>query len=522
MNMSLIIKLFALLLGLSATAQNLIPNPSFEHFDGDLPSSLYETDLDIASPWFMPLNCFGQSVSSPTFIHENMSVDVLIPIIMLQEPKTGSAMVFNHTSKHNIISDQYIREVFEVKLEERLEIGKNYTLSFYIKSPVDFASYCFIGSDELGVYFSDQEIFTTCISENCPTQEAILEIDTFYNDLGWPYMDIVQYIVESYIDMDTIFYDTENWFKVETSFIADRELEYMFIGSLTPSTQINYGDTTSCGPSNMWSAHLFDDFSLYESEMESYIADAGNDTSICYGEYVEIGTHDYEDYWYWWTPNEDMEVGLADTNPGIIEVSPTESMWYHLTQKDFKFDETSDSIYITVEDIDECLIDDFAGDDLTVCLGDTLVINTLDYPQFDYQWSSSNYLSDLYISNPLFYATDTGVFNLNLFVGNPNTGTTVSDNISITVDACGVALTELERKVQLYPNPARDRVEIKSSMSISSWQIVDAKGNKHGISDENIISQNTISIDVSNLNTGVYFVEIEIEGQKITKQLLIN
>lgn len=522
MNMSLMIKLFVLLLGLSATAQNLIPNPSFEHYDGDLPTSGWETDLDIASPWFMPLNYIGQSVSSPTFIHENMNVPYFEELYLNQSTHTGQAMAFAATVRHNVVLDNFRCEVFEVKLEERLEIGKNYTLSFYIKTPYVFDSGCYIESDELGVYFSDQEIFTTCIAEDCPNQEAIYEIDTFYNDLGWPYLWSTQYLVEPYVTLDTMFFDTENWYKVESTFVADREIEYMYVGQFTPSTQINYGDTTSCGILQKFVAYLFDDFSLYANEAEAYEAEAGNDTSICYGGSVEIGTHDYEDYWYWWAPNTDMEIGLGDTNSGIVEVSPTESMWYHLNQKDFKFDETTDSIYITVEDIDACLIDDFAGEDLTICYGDSIVINTIDYPQFNYQWSSSNYLSDLFVSNPLFYATDTGVFNLNLFVGNPNTGTTVSDNISITVDVCGFALTELDRKVQLYPNPARNRVEIKSPKPISSWQIVDAKGNTHKVSNSNIKLQNDVSIDVSNLNTGVYFVEIEVEGQRITKQLLID
>ena len=68
------------------------------------------------------------------------------------------------------------------------------------------------------------------------------------------------------------------------------------------------------------------------------------------GDSIQIGTTEYEDYMYWWSPNEEIALDtFGYVNPGMPWVKPTVTTTYTLTQKDFAFEETTDEVTITVE-----------------------------------------------------------------------------------------------------------------------------------------------------------------------------
>ena len=65
----------------------------------------------------------------------------------------------------------------------------------------------------------------------------------------------------------------------------------------------------------------------------------------------------------------------------------------------------------------------------------------------------------------------------------------------------------------LYPNPAHDVLNIESQQEIETVKIYNLQG-------QLIKEVSTNSIDVSNLNTGLYFVQVTIEGKSITKKFI--
>ena len=69
---------------------------------------------------------------------------------------------------------------------------------------------------------------------------------------------------------------------------------------------------------------------------------------------------------------------------------------------------------------------------------------------------------------------------------------------------------------KVYPNPAADNVNILSQLPIDRLELYNSIGQK-------IIAQNnTLSIDVSSLRQGLYFLKIQSGNSVVTKKLLVN
>ena len=70
---------------------------------------------------------------------------------------------------------------------------------------------------------------------------------------------------------------------------------------------------------------------------------------------------------------------------------------------------------------------------------------------------------------------------------------------------CGTGIESVESTVSIYPNPVRDILNIKSDNTIESLELYDALGRL--VVRKNTVSDN-ISIDVSNLNNGIYILKL--------------
>lgn len=81
-------------------------------------------------------------------------------------------------------------------------------------------------------------------------------------------------------------------------------------------------------------------------------------------------------------------------------------------------------------------------------------------------------------------------------------------------------VTELEKFVLVYPNPATDRINVKSDFKVLSAALynVDGKMIWNNANERN----NTFSIDVENLDKGFYFLRLETDRGLISKKLVVN
>jgi PKD repeat protein len=97
-------------------------------------------------------------------------------------------------------------------------------------------------------------------------------------------------------------------------------------------------------------------------------------------------------------------------------------------------------------------------------------------------------------------------------------------NIYLDNLAIGVWPTSLsnapETKIEAYPNPATDKIYIKgvSSIENTSIELYDLSG--RAISNIHINTQNELSLDISALEKGVYFLKVQSENQVYSKQII--
>jgi len=95
------------------------------------------------------------------------------------------------------------------------------------------------------------------------------------------------------------------------------------------------------------------------------------------------------------------------------------------------------------------------------------------------------------------------------------------DSIIFSANATLSADKEVKfaNELSIYPNPAANIINIKTQNTISKVLIFDVTG-------KNILKENNIknnSLNISNLNSGIYFIKIlDSNNYKTTRKLIIN
>ena len=88
-----------------------------------------------------------------------------------------------------------------------------------------------------------------------------------------------------------------------------------------------------------------------------------------------------------------------------------------------------------------------------------------------------------------------------------------------TIVIKGDAIEELNASFNVYPNPVKDRLHIETETEIEEVVIYDIYGRVQNLSNSATQQLNN-SIDVTGLNSGVYFIQIKTEEGNITKRFV--
>jgi hypothetical protein len=101
---------------------------------------------------------------------------------------------------------------------------------------------------------------------------------------------------------------------------------------------------------------------------------------------------------------------------------------------------------------------------------------------------------------------------------------TFVDNINVA-GVLGVSKNELTSSISLYPNPATNEVNINindNTYDSIIIQVFNSLGQKLQSTESNGQTTNNFSLDVSNLATGLYFINIDVDGVTVSKKLLVR
>jgi len=204
--------------------------------------------------------------------------------------------------------------------------GHQYCVSFY----VSLSDSCWYASDEIGAFFSDTATSFLLFPGGPPAPGP------------WPVTP--QLISGFYVT------DRENWTLVSGSFVAQGGEKYITIGNFTQDPGLlNHMMFVSGGSSSDSHSEVeifVDVVSVYDCTGHYYNADAGWDVHVCEGEEVQIGTDDYSNYEYAWSPT----AGLSNPSSGMPFASPDTTTTYYLTVVDYYKQQSVDSVTVVVEE----------------------------------------------------------------------------------------------------------------------------------------------------------------------------
>ena len=91
----------------------------------------------------------------------------------------------------------------------------------------------------------------------------------------------------------------------------------------------------------------------------------------------------------------------------------------------------------------------------------------------------------------------------------------------LSKETCIVAtadmIEEVNSKLEIYPNPANDRLFIEAEIEIENVVVYDIYGRSQ---QSTVNGQQSLSIDLSKLNAGIYFIKINTEEGNIVKRII--
>lgn len=158
-------------------------------------------------------------------------------------------------------------------------------------------------------------------------------------------------------------------------------------------------------------------------------------------------------------------------------------------------------------------------DDTTICAGDFVDLNAGSWNS--YQWSNSS-------TNQTIRVSTSGIYRVTV-TNNNGCSNSASTTVSLTREPvlCGtISVSEENMKpfINIYPNPAQSSVNIYLNNIFGDVEIriTDLKGSVFKVMQSNISTSHQFEVDLENLATGVYLVNVINQGHIQTFRLILN
>jgi len=300
--------LFWCIITISAYSQNLVYNGSFEDYS-ECPTNFGQ--INKAKYWFSANDGFGGSSEYFNACDNSGLCGVPSNGFTYQYARTGNAYAGTVCYKYGNEGREYV----EGTLNEVLHNGVEYCVSFY----VSLSSSSSYGIDAIGLFLANDSLITN---------------------------SGLAYYVTPYVSNDSlnVITDTINWIKISGTFIAQGGERFFIFGNFKQNSQ-----TTAVNINGFIEGvtyYLLDDVAVYECSTPIYVADAGGNKTTCLGGTITIGMPHYDEYLYRWY---DTAGALIDTNSSI-NVSPSSTTTYILWVEDFKYEITTDTVTVFIDE----------------------------------------------------------------------------------------------------------------------------------------------------------------------------
>ncbi len=318
---------------------NLVPNPSFEDRNA---CPFWHWEFEKCNHWF-------NVSASNDYYHLCSNNPVLLQALSTagggEPPRTDSAMI------GSLIFGWNYREYPGVKLVHPLQAGNTYCLQLWVS---------------LGDYFG------RCLQDFDALLTAEIPV------VNMPQYPALIYTTPSVKLANGPLCNVHGWTKISGTYLAQGGEEYLTLGlfMLTDSVLTHINNPNSGTGAN----YFIDDVALYACNAPVEVADAGPDRHFCLEDSVQVGTHDLAEYRYYWYI--DSVLVSRDARPAF---SPTQTTTYVLLVKDFKFDESWDTLTLYPVNCDT--IPFGCGQrEVFVCQGDSALLGCHNRANYQYGW----------------------------------------------------------------------------------------------------------------------------------------
>jgi hypothetical protein len=246
---------------------NFVKNGDFERYD-TCPALLDQ--LNFAKFWRPPID---SSCSHPAGEYNNACANIFrdlachVPdnLYFHQYPHSGNGLIALVLYYDKTLPPPYdypfeYRDYAQVRLYNTLKAGRVYCVSFWVNKSEAF---CY-AHNKIGAYLDDGSINTAVDSAGKEITSVIPQVYT-----------------------NTIIKDTQNWVKIEGSFVAVGNENTITVGNFFPnSTMLLSSDDCIPGGFPQYSYYLFDDVSVVPVDE---VANAGVDRWVEMGKQTQIG-----------------------------------------------------------------------------------------------------------------------------------------------------------------------------------------------------------------------------------------
>ncbi|WP_179367662.1 Ig-like domain-containing protein [Winogradskyella forsetii] len=278
-------------------------------------------------------------------------------------------------------------------------------------------------------------------------------------------------------------------------------------GETTQSIEVNPLSTTSYSVTvTIGEQEASDDVVVHVDPSPNVEIANGDSVEILNGDFITLSASGANSY----------EWNNGATQPNIA-VSPSITTTYEV--RGF-IGNCYDEKQVTVNVLQPVLAD--AGEDVLICLNETTTLTASGGDE--YVWSTGETTQSIQVS-----PQETTDYVVTVFNAMDFDEATVRVEVDLNCNEQIADPTGIPKdfKLNVYPNPASDIVNIKYSgvLVVSDVHIYNVTGKlvqRTKILNENISTSATKQIDISSLQSGVYFVKLIGKEKDITEKLLVN
>ena len=300
--------------------------------------------------------------------------------------------------------------------------------------------------------------------------------------------------------------------------------------------------------------------SILITALEIPVVNLGNDTTICIGDSLVLNATNPQSIYSW----QDL------SNDSFLTVWTTNDYWVIVENQ---CGQASDSIFVDFEFPLQINL----GNDTTICQGDSLQLSIINYQLSIQNWSTGDTVPEIFVSDSGNYWLETqnacGIFTdtMELFVSNPqfsfpndtlgmysgyielladsgwtsyfwengetanqtvvsdtgwfslqvsnSLGCQASDSVFI-IDVSSIPENE-NSKIRIFPNPANDELFVTNIPEKTEIFVYTLLGQSISINRTEEYG-NTKILDISNLDSGAYFLDICESGKTVGRVLFLK